>query len=453
MGKIDKLIKHAQPHLEEGENILASIMGVYETRIMKNDTVRNGIFLATNKRLIFYAKKLTGYDLEVFPYRNISSIEMGKDYMGERISFFTSGNRVCMKWINTGDVAKFIQVINQGINGTIPTSDKTETPVMTAPEDDVDMSATSSNSEISALNQDKIPFWRKIPGYRTGTKWKMAVASVFYFLFLCGLMGAIFGEEAPEQAEKLPAVKSASSVQKSPAIKNYSLEFAPKIKHTCKDGKITIDADINCPDGALMQVVIMSGDLKEMYTDKPIVKNGKISSVFNLENIDTKNYAGMVMFQFNAKDLPQPDNVLKIYGKHGEKLKGDNAQEAKFADGNTGKNASVSFTVPYPSEQAVEQVMATKFNEVAKEIAKASNGVILDIERDSPGIYHIMVSNSSWYLSAQNEKQYFAEEMLRTFKQIGKSLDGGENVVLSIYDESMNEVASSKMFGGMKIKK
>ncbi len=302
---------------------------------------------------------------------------------------------------------------------------------------------------------EKKSFWRKIPGYRTGTKWKMVVASLLYFFIFCGVMGALFGEEAPEQAENSPAIETASNAQKPPAEskgKTYSLEFAPKIKHTCEDGKITVDADINCPDGAIIQVVMMSGNLEEMYTDKPIVKNGKISSVFNLENTDPKNYAGMVMLQFNAQELIQPDNVLKVYGSHGEKLKGENAQEANFADGSTGKNASISFTVPYPSREVVEQAMVTKFNEAASELVKASNGVMLDIERAEPGIYCIMVSNSAWYLSSDSEKQYFAEEMLKTFTQVGNNLDGRDSIVLSIYDESMNEVACSKVFGVMKIK-
>ena len=115
MAKIDKLIDNAQKHLEPGEIVLASVMGAYETKIMKSDTVRNGIFLATDQRLVFYAKKLAGYDLEVFPYSSISSIDMGKDLMGHRISFFASGNKTSMKWINTGDVQKFVQVVKERI--------------------------------------------------------------------------------------------------------------------------------------------------------------------------------------------------------------------------------------------------------------------------------------------------------------------------------------------------
>ncbi len=79
---------------------------------MGQDTDRDGIFIATDRRLLFYAKKLTGYDFEVLPYSNISSMEMGKNLMGHYISFFASGKSCKMKWINAGDVRAFVDTVN-----------------------------------------------------------------------------------------------------------------------------------------------------------------------------------------------------------------------------------------------------------------------------------------------------------------------------------------------------
>lgn len=115
MAKIDKLIKYAESHLEADEQVLKSVMGAYETKILGGDSVRNGVFMATNRRLVFYAKKLTGYDMEVFPYSTISSIEMGKNLMGHYISFFASGNITSMKWINTGNVPGFVEEVKARI--------------------------------------------------------------------------------------------------------------------------------------------------------------------------------------------------------------------------------------------------------------------------------------------------------------------------------------------------
>lgn len=113
--KLEKLKKEASSHLEQGEKIIATVMGVYESEILGSDTVRNGIFLATNKRVIFYGKKLFGFDLEVFPYSNISSIEMSKEFLGYKITFFSSGNKVHMKWISIGDINEFVNHVKENI--------------------------------------------------------------------------------------------------------------------------------------------------------------------------------------------------------------------------------------------------------------------------------------------------------------------------------------------------
>ncbi|MCH8891637.1 MAG: PH domain-containing protein, partial [Myxococcales bacterium] len=59
----------------------------------------------------FYGKKLTGFDAEEIPYANISSLEMGKGFMGYFISFFASGNKIKMKWIDKGDVAGLVDAV------------------------------------------------------------------------------------------------------------------------------------------------------------------------------------------------------------------------------------------------------------------------------------------------------------------------------------------------------
>mgnify|MGYP001156477236 CR=1 FL=1 len=115
MAKIDRLTEKAKEYLNPNEEVVAIVMGAYETEILGGDSVRNGILIATNKRLVFYAKKLMGYELEDFPLSNISSIESGKNMMGHNISFFASGNKVKMKWINDGEIKKFVEYVRSEI--------------------------------------------------------------------------------------------------------------------------------------------------------------------------------------------------------------------------------------------------------------------------------------------------------------------------------------------------
>lgn len=124
MANYKRSLALVQEHLDEKESIQASVFGAYEVKIMGSDSVRNGIFAATDKRLIFFAKKLFGYDFESFPYKNISSIEKSKGMMGHTITFFASGNKAKMKWINLGDIDKFTQFINSRIGN--PTENETK---------------------------------------------------------------------------------------------------------------------------------------------------------------------------------------------------------------------------------------------------------------------------------------------------------------------------------------
>lgn len=114
-----KLVVQAQEHLEPSEEVLAFVPGTYETKRFGQDSVRSGVLLATDRRVVFYAKKMTGYELESFPYENISSFEQGKNFMGATLRFFASGNEVHLKWIK-GDVAPLASAVKQRMKGGTP---------------------------------------------------------------------------------------------------------------------------------------------------------------------------------------------------------------------------------------------------------------------------------------------------------------------------------------------
>lgn len=130
MAKIDRLTEKAKEYLNPNEEIVAIVMGAYETEILGSNSVRTGILVATNKRLVFYAKKLMGYELEDFPLSNISSIESGKNMMGHNISFFASGNKVKMKWINDGEINKFVEYVRSKIGKESSSNDSKEESIL-----------------------------------------------------------------------------------------------------------------------------------------------------------------------------------------------------------------------------------------------------------------------------------------------------------------------------------
>lgn len=112
MASVSKLVTQARTHMKPDEGVLAWVAGTYETTIAGAESVRKGIILATTERVVFYAKKLGGYDLESFPYGNISSFEAGKNIMGHWFRFAASGNDVTLKWIQ-GDVSQFAEAVRE----------------------------------------------------------------------------------------------------------------------------------------------------------------------------------------------------------------------------------------------------------------------------------------------------------------------------------------------------
>ena len=122
MARIDRLLGKAESHFGKGERALQTVFGVYDITRMGHDAVRTAILVATNQRLLFYAKKWVGYDLESYPYTNISSIEMGKNLAGRHVSFFTSGNDVTLKWITQGDMGAFVDAVKAQMETAKPGS-------------------------------------------------------------------------------------------------------------------------------------------------------------------------------------------------------------------------------------------------------------------------------------------------------------------------------------------
>ena len=139
MAKINKLLDRAKEHFESGEEAITTILGVYGTEVFKGKGQRHGILVATNQRLVFYAKKGTGFEFEVFPYETISSIDAGKSFMGHHVSFFSSGNKVSMEWIQTEDIQEFVEAVKSRVGeakSTAPTSAQTTDDQLAQPDEE-----------------------------------------------------------------------------------------------------------------------------------------------------------------------------------------------------------------------------------------------------------------------------------------------------------------------------
>jgi intracellular sulfur oxidation DsrE/DsrF family protein len=109
-----KYIESAREHLN-GEQVLAAVFGAYETESMGADTVRNGVLIATETRVVFFAKRMFGFDLEETDYRRVSSIQQAKKMLGHTVTLTVTGNTLTMKWIKDEDLPTFMSTVRERI--------------------------------------------------------------------------------------------------------------------------------------------------------------------------------------------------------------------------------------------------------------------------------------------------------------------------------------------------
>ena len=105
-----QLVAEASKHLDVDEQILIAVDATPKT-----DGALAGVLIATNKRLLFYAKKeWFGFKLESFPYKTISSFE--PDKMGGTLGFRSSGNIVLITSIRAQRLDKFVATVKTKID-------------------------------------------------------------------------------------------------------------------------------------------------------------------------------------------------------------------------------------------------------------------------------------------------------------------------------------------------
>lgn len=125
MAKLARRLEQVASHLEPGESIAGAVQGGYTTKIMGTDRLRRGVLIATDRRVVFYAKKIGGYELESFPYANIASFDESKDMIVHTVTFFASGTMVQMRMIKADqDLEEFTEAVRAAMSASRATREQ-----------------------------------------------------------------------------------------------------------------------------------------------------------------------------------------------------------------------------------------------------------------------------------------------------------------------------------------
>ena len=112
-----KNLNGAMEHFEDDEELIDYIFGMYDSKLLKNDTKTNGVLIATNKRVILYGKKMiTGFDFETIDYNKISSVEYNQGMIFGELKIHTSGNVIKIETTMHNGARELIKLIKNKIN-------------------------------------------------------------------------------------------------------------------------------------------------------------------------------------------------------------------------------------------------------------------------------------------------------------------------------------------------
>lgn len=109
--KQQKEIDQAQHVLADGEVILDVTTGMGKVKRMGQETSRNGGLLVTDRRVIFFTKKLGGYEMSDHVYGLLTSVDYKKGMMTGNINLSASGDHYHISMVPKEDVERVAQCI------------------------------------------------------------------------------------------------------------------------------------------------------------------------------------------------------------------------------------------------------------------------------------------------------------------------------------------------------
>src|SRR5579884_1056463 len=109
--KQQKEINKAQRVLAEGEKVLDVTTGMGKVRRMGSDSKRNGALLVTDRRVIFFTKRLDGYEMSDHVYGLLTSVDYKKGVITGNLNLSASGDHYHISMIPKNDVERVAQCI------------------------------------------------------------------------------------------------------------------------------------------------------------------------------------------------------------------------------------------------------------------------------------------------------------------------------------------------------
>ncbi len=114
--KRQQLIEDAQVALQPGETVEDITTGLMNTSRMGGNQKRRGSLIVTDRRLIFYSKKIGGHESHEFVYHLILSLDSKKGFQFGSIHLHAAGDQIEIQQVDKGEVERVTTAIRAHMN-------------------------------------------------------------------------------------------------------------------------------------------------------------------------------------------------------------------------------------------------------------------------------------------------------------------------------------------------
>lgn len=114
MASLDKMVSKASERLEPGEVVIASVLGISKRISVDTDLQKPAVLVATDRRVVLYAKDLMSQAFESYRYADITSamVTHGK-LQGGDVTLSVAGNAVSIYRVRKGDMDLFDRTVRE----------------------------------------------------------------------------------------------------------------------------------------------------------------------------------------------------------------------------------------------------------------------------------------------------------------------------------------------------
>lgn len=269
--------------------------------------------------------------------------------------------------------------------------------------------------------------------------------------------------EPPAESEN-PAHSDAPSTTPSEPAEPKKLEVSLEVSVEENSGKPVFTIDTNLPNETNLMLTLSRGD----YTGQThvIVNNGVASSEEFSDKGDPLSEGEYLLTVSMSIPKLQPDAVRKVIGENGENMSGKYVLDSEIGDsmylsGDFNFFLSGVAESDVPSEVESDTGLIRELFDALLENPDFEGGVIsinprmIDGEIYSWSIIDVVVPDAWYYLEEFQKERYCSNvgDYIKSALITGGVAENEAGCSVHFFDVAGEEVASSKMFGGNKIKK